>query len=208
MTSPLLSGFGDNITKTVNKDMNFLKRLFNSNRANKEKPGKALFRGLVGAMPTRLTNWITATTSRINCEFPSSLATVVPRCRDVAKNNPVIRSYLSMCQKNVIGKGGFSLKSQLRKSDGSLDQRLNDEIEWKWYEFGKSSNGRLTVDGGLGHNDLDALILRTLLIDGECFIRIHRKPLSFEVIDSLSIDYSRNSEFSLGRATICRNRGE
>lgn len=187
--------------------MNFLKRLF-KNSSNQKKSGKALFRGLVGAMPTRLTNWITATSSRINCELPSSLATVVPRCRDVAKNNPVIRSYLSMCQKNVIGKGGFSLKSQLRLPNGSLDNRLNDEIEWKWYEFGKASNGRLTVDGGLGHNDLDSLLLRTLLIDGECFIRIHRNPLSFEVIDSLSIDYSKQTDFSLGKAVICRNRGE
>lgn len=71
--------------------------------------------------------------------------------------------------------------------------------------FGRASSGRLTVDGGLSHNDLDALILRTLLIDGECFIRIHKNPLSFEVVDSLSVDYSRNADFSLGKATICRN---
>lgn len=112
--------------------MNFLKNLFNR---KSPKQSHSFVRGLVGAMPTRLTNWITATSSRINAEFPGSLSTVVPRCRDVAKNNPVIRSYLSMVQKNVIGKGGFSLKSQLRNSDGSLNQRLNDELEWKWFEF-------------------------------------------------------------------------
>lgn len=185
--------------------MDFFSRIF---KKKDKRHGKQMSRALVGAMPTRLTNWATATCSRINSEFPSSLAVVVPRCRDVAKNSPVIRSYLSMCHKNIVGKGGFSLKSQLRVDSGELDAQLNDSIEWKWYEFGKSSWGYLTVDGGMGHADFDGLILRTLLIDGEAFIRIHRGAsnpfgVSFELVDSLSVDYSRNQEFTNGRAVIC-----
>ena len=52
----------------------------------------------------------------------------------------------------------------------------------------------------MGHNELDALILRTLIIDGEVFIRIHhpnnKYGLSFEIVDSASIDYTKRREFS------------
>lgn len=68
-------------------------------------------------------------------------------------------------------------------------------------------NGFLTVDGQTGHNDFDALILRTLLIDGEVFIRIHNEAknpygLSFELIDSASIDFTKIREASQGQNAI------
>ena len=59
----------------------------------------------------------------------------------------------------------------------------------------------------MGHNEFDALILRTLLIDGECFIRIHRNypskyGIAFEIIDSASIDYTKRREFSTTQNAI------
>ena len=85
-----------------------------------------------------------------------------------------------------------------------MNTKLNDELEWAWYDFGKAMNGYLTIDGGMGHNDFDALILRTLLIDGEVFIRIHhpnnKYGLSFELVDSAAIDFTKRRDFSNGTA--------
>ena len=144
---------------------------------------------------------------KIQCTLDVSLMEAVEKCREKALNSPILRAYLSSAVKNIIGKTGFSLQTQVKKADGSLDSALNDSIEWAWYDFGKLSNGFLTVDGGLGHNDFDALILRTLLVDGEVFIRIHHPAshpygLSFELIDSLSIDYTKRHEFSNGTACV------
>lgn len=57
--------------------------------------------------------------------------------------------------------------------------------------------GFITKDGQMGDLDLDALILRTLIIDGEVFIRIDRDAknpfgLSFEILDGLCIDTDKN----------------
>ena len=47
----------------------------------------------------------------------------------------------------------------------------------------------------MGHRDFDALILNTLLVNGEVFIRIHKDSskygIKFELIDSKVIDYTK-----------------
>lgn len=61
----------------------------------------------------------------------------------------------------------------------------------------------------MGDLDLDALILRTLIIDGEVFIRIDRDAknpygLSFEILDSLCIDTDKNQlETPTQNAIVC-----
>lgn len=163
-------------------------------------------RRLVGSRRTRFTDWIDATLNKINLDIDTDLLETITKCRDLAKNSPIIRAYLSACVKNIVGKTGFSLQCQVKNDDGTLNQTLNDEIEWAWYDFGKLSNGFLSVDGGMGHNEFDALILKTLLIDGEVFIRIHhplnKYGISFEIIDSASINYTKRREFSDGTAII------
>lgn len=55
---------------------------------------------------------------------------------------------------------------------------------------------------GCGHHEFDKLVLRTLIVDGEVFIRIHHPKnkygLSFELIDSMSIDFTKFREGSDG----------
>ena len=59
----------------------------------------------------------------------------------------------------------------------------------------------------MGHLDFDALILRTLLVDGEVFIRIHKEVknpygLTFELIDAASVDYTKIREATEGQNGI------
>lgn len=178
-----------------------------ANGENAPVKGKKMSRSFKGGRLNRFTNWINATLTRVNADVNADLLNTITKCRDLAKNDPIVRAYLSACQKNIIGKAGLTLQSQMKKSEEDLDEKLNDEIEWMFYDWGKAMNGYLTVDGQTGHNDFDALILRTLLIDGEVFIRIHREVknpygLSFELIDSASIDYTKIRESSQGQNAI------
>lgn len=190
--------------------MKFIDRIKNIWAYSENAPvsnGKKMVRSLKGGRLSRLTNWINATLTRVNADVNADLLNTITKCRDLAKNEAIIRAYLSSCQKNIIGKSGITLQCQLKKSNDELDEKLNDEIEWAFYDWGKAMNGFLTVDGQTGHNDFDALILRTLLIDGEVFIRIHNEVknpygLSFELIDSASIDFTKIREASQGQNAI------
>ena len=109
--------------------------------------GKKMKRGFTGASRTRFTRWINDTLLRINQDTNADQLKTIARCRDLAKNNPIVRSYLGSCVKNVIGKSGFTFQSQVKKGDSELDETLNDRLEWLYYDFGRACNGYITVDG-------------------------------------------------------------
>ena len=143
--------------------MSWLSNLFKSNKEEKKQPAKKTQRrSLVGGRRSRYTDWINDSLVKVNADINEDYLETIKKCRSLAKNEPIIRAYLGACVKNIIGKTGFTLQCQLKKSESELDEKFNDKIEWAWYDFGKTSNGFLTVDGGMGHNEFDALILRTI----------------------------------------------
>lgn len=105
------------------------------------------FRGLAGMLPSRMSSWPTLSYSKPDEAIIEGLTRTVMKCRDLSMNNALVRSYLSMLEKNVIGKNGFELQVQMKKEDSTLEEDLNDAIEWEWYEWGKTSNGFITPDG-------------------------------------------------------------
>lgn len=156
-------------------------------------------RAFKGARSSRLTNWLFSGFTKINADTKQDLAKLIVRCRDLCKNNEIMRSHLNNFEKSIIGNKGFKLQSLVKNVDGILDEKINQELEAAWYDFGKRSNGYITKDGQMGDLDLDALILRTLAIDGEVFIRVDldaKNPygLSFQIIDSLQIDWQKNQQ--------------
>lgn len=114
----------------------------------KEQPVKEK-RSLVAAIKTRFTDWIHATLNPINLDLVNDQLGVISKCRDASKNNPIVRSYLSMAQKNIIGKSGLVFQSQLKSSENELNEPFNNALEWAWYEWGKAANNFLTIDGGM-----------------------------------------------------------
>lgn len=165
-------------------------------------------RAFAGSLPNRFVNWIYGESySKINLDLDNGLIKLLTRTRELAKNNAIVRSYLELMDKNVIGKSGFTLQSQVKKSDGNLDTELNDFIEWEYYDWQKASNGFLTLDGEMGGKEFDKLILRTLLVDGEVFIRIHKSKsnpygISFSILDAMSIDFTKRREFAFNQNAI------
>ena len=87
--------------------------------------------------------------SKINLDLDTGLITLLSRTRELAKNNAIVRSYLELMEKNVIGKSGFTLQSQIQ-TNGKLDKELNEFIEWEYYDWCKAANGFLTIDHSMG----------------------------------------------------------
>lgn len=64
-------------------------------------------RRFIGAKRTRWTDWIDATLTKINLDTDMDLLSTITKCRDLAKNSPVIRAYLSSCVKNIVRQNWF-----------------------------------------------------------------------------------------------------
>lgn len=164
-----------------------------------EQTPKKKKRAFKGARSGRLTTWLFSGFNKINVDTKQDLAKLIVRCRDLCKNNQIMRSHLNNFEKSIIGNKGFKLQSLVKDVNGLLDENINKELEEAWWDFGKRSNGYITKDGLMGDLDLDSLILRTLVIDGQVFIRVDldaKNPygISFQVLDSLQIDWQKNQQ--------------
>ena len=143
-------------------------------------------RMFAAAAHNRLTDW-PLSYQRINGDIFVQYQTIVLRCRDLAMNNEAVIGILRNLQRNVIGTTGFTLQSKAE------DAALRPQIEKLWREYCARSTAAVTMDERSSARDLDMLILRSLLIDGECFIhKVYDSSSKFgwryEVIDSLQID--------------------
>lgn len=130
----------------------------------------------------------------INADITSDLFRVVMRSRQLAKNNDNVTSYLNLMQRNIIGESGFRLQCRAKGERGS---EINAAIEQLWSEYNSAIAGAVTLDGQQSGREFDILVLRTLLIDGEVFIRIvpdssSRFGQRYEVIDTLNVDHDYN----------------
>lgn len=160
----------------------------------KKSSTNAYERAFRAAMNSRFVDWLFTSNTKINNDLVSQLKTLITRSRDLSINNQMFRSYLSNCEKSIVGSQGFRLQMQIKNADGSLNKELNDQIEWAWYEFTKKGNLQLSEQ--LNDIDFDTLVLRTLLVDGEVFIQKIDDPESpfgirFKLIDSLAVDCNK-----------------
>ena len=152
-------------------------------------------RSFRAAYNSRFVQWLFPSSNKVNADLISQLKTLIERSRDLSKNNEIFRSFLGNCQRSIVGAEGFRLQLQVKNPDGTLNKEMNDELEWLWYDFGHYGN--LEVSETKTDVDFDLQILRTMLVDGQCFIRIIKDEKSkygvrFKLIDSLAVDCLRN----------------
>lgn len=186
--------------------MSVFDKLFKRDNKEAKPPKQISKRSFKGALPSRFTNWLYSSFMKVNADTNANQITLLARCRELAKNNTIVRSWLTNIEKNVIGDQGFVLQSQV-KTGNELDTAFNDRCEWEWWSWMDPIEANLTVDGQLGGQELDRLILRTLLIDGEVFIRVRKNqayPLGvkFEIIDGMAIDFTKIREAGAGTNAI------
>lgn len=111
--------------------------------------------------------------------------TLRARARWLSANNAIMDNIDNAILNNVVGTG-IRLQSNV---DGK--KKFNDEVEERWKNWSKKSNCDLTKR--LSFQDMQRVILRTRMVDGEIFIYkiITKEGLKLQLIESDNLDASR-----------------
>ncbi|RIL07497.1 MAG: phage portal protein [Proteobacteria bacterium] len=126
-----------------------------------------------------------AASSRFNVGFPgvygtgdaelrNSLRALRGRSRQLAQDSDLVKHWLGLLRKNVIGANGIALKMRARDpATGELDRDANRRIEDRWRAF--LSRRLFTVRGTVDGIEAQWLVLEAVARDGEIFARHVRR---------------------------------
>jgi lambda family phage portal protein len=154
--------------------MSYLSKLLGSRRVAPSAPRSRNFnpaelfqRAYDAARRTRLDeDWQDARVDA-NREIYDALETVRSASREAERNNGLYRRMVGMHVNYVVGRG-FTLQSQPRNGDGSLDQVASDIIERRFKKWWK---GKVTLDRRMTGHQLSKHLVRHWIRDGEIFVR-------------------------------------
>lgn len=143
-----------------------------------------------------LWDWIAAPFSgwqSIDTELRYRLPYLRREARRLSFNNPIIGQYLELLKDNVIGPNGIRLQAQIKNNDGKLNKPFNNKIESAWADFWSNP----WVDGKLDGIGGEQLLMQTLAIDGEIFVRRVISPrfkygVALQMLDPDQIDSNFN----------------
>ena len=160
-----------------------------------------------GAAGSRLTlDWIAPILSP-DQECRGNLRLLRARGRELVRNNPIAKHFLNLLATNVIGPRGMRYRARVRNNGGELNSAFNRKIEASFLEWSKKGN--CTVDGKLSFRALQDLAIRTVAMDGECFIRKvkgfpNKWGFALQLIDPDQVDhlYSRAPRENRGRPSL------
>lgn len=165
-------------------------------------PSRIQRRSYQAAQVSRLTaDWLAGPTTA-DQEVHAALRTVRSRTRDLYRNNDYVKKFAGMVVTNVVGPQGVLLQAKIAERDGRADQGANRIIEEGWWRW----CGARSADAGgrLSFCDLQRLFMRTVALDGECFVRLVRgypNPYGFalQLIEADRIDENHNAQLPDGR---------
>lgn len=165
-------------------------------------PSRMQRRSYQAAQVSRLTSdWIAGPTTA-DQEVHAALRTVRARTRDLYRNSDYVRKFARMVESNVVGPQGVIMQAQVSERDGRPDagaNRIIEEAWWRWCEAHHADAG-----GRLSWCDIQQLFIRTVALDGECFLRLVRgypNPYGFalQLIEADRIDENHNAILEGGR---------
>jgi lambda family phage portal protein len=140
----------------------------------------------------RLGNWYPSSSS-INALLASSLSTLRTRSHDIARKNPYAANAIDSIVSNCIGTG---IKPQSKAKDSEFRKKIQ-ELWLNWTD--ESDSAELADFYGL-----QALVLRSVIECGECFVRLKidksnsTVPLKLQVLESEHLDSSKDSALPNG----------
>lgn len=127
--------------------------------------GKLPRRAYGAARIDRLTNdWIFSHTSA-NREIKPALAVIRSRARELERDNPHARRFLSMVEANIVGRGFALSVKPVRDGDERAIQIRDKFLAWA---------DACDVTGRMSKADIERLIARTVARDGEAVARLVR----------------------------------
>ncbi|MEN6410767.1 MAG: phage portal protein, partial [Anaerolineaceae bacterium] len=129
----------------------------------------------------------------LDWDLRNKLNTIRQKARALELNNPLVRQYLQLLEQNVIGPRGIRLQSQVRNNDGKLNKAINNKIEFGFADFWRDP----WVDGRMSGIAGEHLLIRTVAVDGEAFVRRVRSSkykygLKLQMIDPDLVDHQLN----------------
>ncbi len=158
------------------------------------------YRYFQGAATNRLTaDWLTGSIG-IDEVLRWQLKTLRNRSRDLARNNDYMKNFIRKCKVNIIGPQGIVLQNKARfVSSGRLYDEANYAIESAWQKW--TRKGNCTVCRSLRFTDFLALVLETVIKDGEAFIIKHKGfkndfKFALQVFEGHAVDETLNRELS------------
>jgi lambda family phage portal protein len=147
-----------------------------------------------GAESSRLTmDWGTSTLPA-DQEIIWDLRKLRNRARDLSRNSGTIHHFGNMVAANVVGPDGIGVQPKVRTGT-TLDTVTNQRIRDAWTDW---AEGRVTVDKRHTWLSFQHLALKTLVRDGELFVRIYRDAamnahgLALQIIDADYVDENYN----------------
>lgn len=161
--------------------------------AEKQPKRKMQQRNYAAANQGRLFADFKGSNRSADSEMRPALVLMRDRSRDLARNDPYARRFLSLVRTNAVGETGLSLQIKARNADGSLDVIGNDQIERAWYDWGRSC----TVDGKMTWTDVQQYVAEAWKRDGEAFIQIVRSNrfkygVALNLVEADLIDEQKN----------------
>lgn len=140
----------------------------------------------------RLGNWYPSTAS-INSLLASNLATLRTRSHDIVRKNPYANNALEAIISNCIGTG---IKPQSKAKNAKFRAQIQD----LWLRWTDESDAAEVCD----FYGLQALVLRSVIECGECFVRIKidkknaTVPLRLQILEAEHLDASRDGILANG----------
>jgi len=139
-------------------------------------------------------------TGSINNLLSQSLGHLRSRSRDMVRKNPYAANIIDTIVSNSIGTG---IKPQSKARDGEFRKKVQ-ELWLKWTDEADSS-------GVSDFYGLQALVCRSMIEGGECFVRLRTRkledrfsvPLQLQVLESEHLDNKTNQ--TLGNGNVIRN---
>ena len=163
-------------------------------------------RGYDAATSSRLTSNWSVSNSSADAALKGAIAPLRYKSRDLVRNSPFARQAVRAIESNTIGAHGIKLQAQVRQQRGKrLDTKINNQIEQAWSNWKRYDSCHTA--GRLCFTDIEKVIVRSLVTDGEIFVRFVRKPFGRSQIpfalDLLEAD-QLDSEYT-GRSSKKKN---
>jgi len=116
---------------------------------------------------------------------------LIDRGRDLERNSDIIVSALGAILRNSIGSQGIIPQAHVMKAGGQEDEKKNDAIEELWREWIRPGN--CDIVGCSSFAELQGLVLRRRIVDGEVFIRKiwlkgEKFPLRLQILETDQLD--------------------
>lgn len=147
-----------------------------------------------GAKVNRLTSSWTTQPLTANQITKTSLVPLVGRSRELYANNDYSRRFIELLISNVVGPKGITLQCTATNPGGLPDTLGNSAIEEAWRVWGQRRNCDVTKT--LGWKSAQNMFIRTVAVDGECFVRMVYNDGDFRLqfLDSMLVDPNLNDD--------------